>query len=246
MVTNISNVGVNSVAAIALSMQNKEVTRLEAASFNLANVDNAGFKAMMVMPQAVTYSKSGYPDISYVRATHLARDLAPGAFKPTGDPLHLYIAGNGYFKIQTPGGSRYTRDGRFTRSKEGLLVDAHGNTVEGGISIPGNIALVEIKKNGEIFADGNLIGQVSVYEFENEATSLTNVGFGLYRAEIEGQKTADSHIRPGGYEESNVEAVREMVKLNEIMRNYEFAQKLAAMEDTQQRKAINISTTGKA
>lgn len=242
---DISSVSINSVAAIALSMQNKEVKRLEAASFNLANVDNAGFKAMMVLPQAVNYSKDGTPDIAYVRATHIARDLAPGTFRPTGDSLHMAIKGEGYFSVQTPEGERYTRDGRFTRSREGLLVDAHGNAVGGGINIPGNVAMVQIEKGGDVYADGALIGRIPIYKFQDDK-ALANVGNGLYRASQQAETVENPHIRAGGYEESNVAPVNELVKLNEIMRNYEFAQKLVSIEDTQQRKSINISTTGKA
>ena len=242
---DIANVGVNSVAAIALSMQNKEVARLEASSFNLANVDNAGFKAMMVLPQAVTYKKAGSPDISYVRATHISRDISPGSFKPTGDPLHLYVQGKGYFGIQTPDGERYTRDGRFTRNEQGLLSDMRGNAVGGGISIPSNVALVDIRKNGDVYADGNLIGQIPLYTFPNEENSLANVGHGLYRANQPGEAVDNPNIRSGGYEESNVQAIKEMAELSDIMRKYELAQKLASMEEAKQRKAINISTTGK-
>ena len=55
----------------------------------------------------------------------------------TGEPLDFAIAGNGFFAVQTTQGVRYTRDGQFTESAQGVLTDSSGNPVldQGGAQI---------------------------------------------------------------------------------------------------------------
>ena len=48
--------------------------------------------------------------------------MSQGVLDQTGNPLDLAIQGEGFFMVQSPNGSRYTRDGGFHRSPAGLLV----------------------------------------------------------------------------------------------------------------------------
>ena len=56
-------------------------------------------------------------------------DLRQGELATTGNPLDLGIEGDGFFSIQTAQGTRYTRDGGFTRSSTGVLQTRQGEPV---------------------------------------------------------------------------------------------------------------------
>ena len=58
----------------------------------------------------------------------------------TGEPLDFAIEGNGFFAVKTAQGVRYTRDGQFTTSAQGLLTDASGNPVLGQAGAPIKVA----------------------------------------------------------------------------------------------------------
>ena len=54
-------------------------------------------------------------------------NMTPGTMQETGEPLDFAIVGNGFFAVRTPQGVRYTRDGQFTTSAQGVLTDPSGN-----------------------------------------------------------------------------------------------------------------------
>ncbi len=47
----------------------------------------------------------------------------------TGEPLDFAISGSGFFAVKTAQGVRYTRDGQFTSSAQGVLTDTSGDPV---------------------------------------------------------------------------------------------------------------------
>ncbi len=75
-----------------------------------------------------------------VRAHYTYTDFSPGPVEFTDNPFDFAIQGEGFFAVETPEGTRYTRDGAFTTDVSGFLVDQSGNRV--------------LDRNGEhIFAD---------------------------------------------------------------------------------------------
>jgi len=61
--------------------------------------------------------------------TSQSPDLTQGTLESTGEPLDFAIDGTGFFAVQTSSGTRYTRDGEFSETAQGNLVDANGNDV---------------------------------------------------------------------------------------------------------------------
>ena len=89
---------------------------LEVVSHNLANASTAGFKRELLnnwqlSPPAERPEVQSYVDVR-------SRDLEQGSIHETGKDTDLALQGPGYFKIQTPQGIRYTRNGNFTRSTD--------------------------------------------------------------------------------------------------------------------------------
>ena len=164
-------------AAAALAYEK----RLEVIANNLANVNTAGFKRDEVSFQAYLTSAEGQAQavqppyqtpqagssfwISYESRT----DFSPGPLKMTGNPLDLALNGKGFFSVESPSGTVYTRRGNFTLSSEGVLVTQEGWPVqgEGGgeIRIEGrnggpNGLEVSIGKDGTVQVNGRKVGRL--------------------------------------------------------------------------------------
>ena len=93
---------------------------LEVVSHNLANASTAGFKRELLnnwqlSPPAERPEVQSYVDVR-------SRDLEQVSIHETGKDTDLALQGPGYFKIQTPQGIRYTRNGNFTLSTVYQLV----------------------------------------------------------------------------------------------------------------------------
>ena len=63
-------------------------------------------------------------------------DYSQGSVRQTGGTYDLALSGSGFFTVSVTDKAgevhtRYTRDGRFHLTKDGLLVDADGNAVQG-------------------------------------------------------------------------------------------------------------------
>ncbi len=101
---------------------------LDTAAANLANAQTPGYRAereffrsVLLGPDAAD-SQLGQTVNNYGLLGGDRLSMAQGALQQTGNPLDLAIEGQGFFAVQTPNGTRYTRDGSFHRSQSGLLV----------------------------------------------------------------------------------------------------------------------------
>jgi flagellar basal-body rod protein FlgF len=120
---------------VALSRQMTLRRELDIVANNIANVDTTGFKVegTLVRTEPSTGAKmiDGPASLKFVIDDGVTRDFGQGTLRQTGGSFDLGIEGQGFFKIQTDAGERYTRDGRFTLSPEGKL------TTEGGAAVQG-------------------------------------------------------------------------------------------------------------
>lgn len=212
---------------------------------NLANLNTTGFKADRPVFQAV-YERAVYrlegarsAPIGTLSAGTLVAgaftDLQPGPLQTTGNPLDVAIEGQGFFAVQTPRGVRYTRAGAFQLNAEGVLTTREGYAVlsEQGepIRIPRN-ATFTIGEDGAIRVNNTLLARLQIVQgtltkdpegwFVGNATPLPN-----------------PRLVVGALEASNVNLVREMVSMIELMRAYESHQKVIHAHDETLARAIN-------
>ena len=96
---------------------------------NVANASTTGFKREGIVFDTLLSQPAPGESIDFVvdRATY--RDASNGPINPTGNPLDLAIQGAGYFPIQTPQGTRYTRAGTFQLNTDGQIVTLSGDIV---------------------------------------------------------------------------------------------------------------------
>ncbi|MDR3231990.1 MAG: flagellar hook-basal body protein [Synergistaceae bacterium] len=171
-------------------------------------------------------------------------DTQPGVVRVTDNPLDVAIDGPGFFSVQDDEGNTfYTRQGNFLLNDEGELITLDGMTVQGGggpIAV-GDASDVMILNDGQVLADGEVVGALTLYTFENP-TYLHQVGRNNLAAnDNSGAATGVEAPRlvPGAIEMANVSVVEEMVRMMEAQRVYEGASKALMTHDEETGKLIS-------
>ena len=234
--------------------------RLDTIANNLANVNTTGFKGDklsfrdtfrryahdLLDPNTTLRDKVPWPQgnvLAQPRISEQVIDLSQGAMKSTGNPLDLAIAGDGFFRVQTPEGEFLTRQGVYHRSSEGFIVDGHGNQLlgEGGpLQIPeGGDILIDAE--GQVTVGGEAIDVISLVRVE-DPRDLEKIGHSLLRmkdgAQAQPVPDEESTVEQGFLEAANVEVVSEMVNMIEALRAFEAYQKMISGTFEQDKKAI--------
>ncbi len=215
--------------------------RMNQVSNNLANVNTNGFKKENVTFWEMLYTASGKRQ-RVGKAMKIITNHAQGTVELTGNPLDLAMNGEGFFKIQTPDGIRYTRAGNFFRNDQGQMVTPNGHLVmgQGGeITIQGNE--VGIDRYGRISVDGEEAGRLAIVTFDNLEV-LQKEGENYFRLIDESAQELPPElleVRQGYLEASNVSTVVEMTAMIDLHRAYEAQQKIVHSIDSLDDRAIN-------
>ncbi len=235
--------GLYTSASAMVSQQLKQ----EVGANNLANVNTAGFKKdsafrktlidseKILQMNSTDFKQMEEIDESY---THYKQ----GDFEKTDNPFHTAINGKGFFTVQTPNGPRYTRNGSFTKGLDGTLTTTNGYQVlgrNGAIMLPGED--VFIGENGEVTSGGQMIDTIVISDFP-EPYNLTKMGDGLFSGDqnqVFQQTYGNYKLINGTLEDSNVNAVDEMVGMIETSRLFETNQKMIQMQDSTLDRAVN-------
>ncbi len=199
---------------------------------NLANINTTGFKRKVnSFSLELKGQMSSGPEqspISGAIRVNEALDFSPGTLLGTSRPLDTCINGKGFFEVETPDGPLYTRNGIFQINSNGQLVDLDGRIVagtDGPIVIPGGVSELQINiaEDGEISADGTLLGKLKIVDFKENEQELIPTGKNCFMAP-EGVEPGDAEnamIRQGYRENSNVQRMEELVNLIAVSRLYE-------------------------
>lgn len=214
---------------VALSRQMTLRRELDIVANNIANVDTTGFKVegTMVRTDPATGARmiDGPPSLKFVIDDGVTRDFGQGALRQTSGPLDLAIEGQGFFKVQTEAGERYTRDGRFTLNPEGKLTTQAGDPVQGEsgeITVNPTLGPVTIAADGTVSQGAAKIGRIAVVTFDDLA-SLSKTGDNLFRntSNLQPQPSTSARVHQGMLETSNVNSILQVTRLIEISRAYE-------------------------
>lgn len=223
--------------------------RLDVYSNNLANMGTVGFKSDQPVfrfdepNEASSPAGDSTPHLSpYAPNLEQVTDFKPGPIQKTGNPLDVAIVGKGFFEIQTAEGTQYSRNGRFSISEEGLLSNSDGWPVMGSggeITIDGS--RVEITDGGEVTVDGEVVDVLRVVDF-SEPYNLKKVGNAAFVPGADGITAHESEnftVAQGAVETSNVNAIRTMTEMIELLRVFESYQKVIRAADDTMAKTIN-------
>jgi flagellar basal-body rod protein FlgG len=230
-----------------------KLSRLDVMANNLANITTTGYKRDRVFVEMLKESALGQAEgkgeLDGV-ATRSYVDLSEGSLVSTGNPLDFAIQGKGLFAIDTPTGTRYTRNGHFKISADGTVVTEQGFPVQGTagrIQIPQHESprqgTVVVSELGEVSIDKTLIGKLRIVEPENPAL-LTKDHQSLFMAPSEARFLEGpggfTQVRQGYLEESNVDGIEEMVAMIELHRNYETDQKMITSQDATIERSLDV------
>jgi flagellar basal-body rod protein FlgF len=233
---------------VGLSQQMASNRAMEVVANNLANLSTPAFKResvqfqeYMVPVQATEAEGSGTTNVAFVLDRGVARDLSEGRFDPTGSPLDLAIAGNGYFVLQTPNGERYTRNGHFGLNEQGQIVNDDGYQLlsDGGpITLAPQDGDIKVASDGSLSTNLQLLGKLRLVQFADER-ALKKAGASLYEAAGQpAQPGIGVRVRQGMMEKSNVEPMIEISRMIEIMRAYQASADLTKSGEDLLKQAI--------
>ena len=158
---------------------------------------------------------------------------------------HLAINGPGYFLVETPFGTRYTKNGNFQIDRDGTLVTAQGYPVlsndQSRITIPNNATRVVINGIGNIDVQGTSAGQIGLVEFANEQR-MDRQGNSLFNATEQATPATRARMAQGAIESSNVSSISELIRVQEISRSVGSTAKFIETMYDLQRKVSSVYT----
>ncbi|NOT31922.1 MAG: flagellar hook basal-body protein [Planctomycetes bacterium] len=211
--------------------------RLDSVSANLANVGTVGYKRGVTASHEVEVER---PRGKVRGVTTLAEvDFQQGNLQRTGRDLDLALHGDGFFAVEGPEGEVYTRDGTFHMTEAGALVSEDGFSLAweqlSGVIDPVGLPLV-IDEAGNIRQGIQDVGRLRVVDFPDKSV-LTKDRNGFWSAPRAIQPgPSDARVHQYSLEESNANAMEEMVDMISVQRSFEVvARAFEAINQTYER-----------
>ena len=204
------------------------VRKQEMHANNIANVNSPGFKRDGLFTQELSRAKrKAIPtksDWEVPMVNDVFTDFSLGAFDNTGNPLHMAIEGDGFFRLQLADGSTVlTRSGSFQVDENGYLSFPGGALVlgEGGPIQIGN-GKVSVSGTGQVQSNNQTVGRI-VPVTVDDYDRLNKIGHSAFVVPegVELREVENSSIKQGFLETSNVDIVGEMIDMIISFREYE-------------------------
>ncbi len=238
-------------------------TSLDTIANNLANVSTTAYKKVRPIFEDLMYQTlrapglddesgqivgSGLQSGTGSRVASTQRINSAGTLMQSQNPLDVAINGNGYFVIETPSGTGYTRAGNFMRNNQGQITTASGDLVLSNsgspITIPSNATTISISSDGKVSYYTDSVSrsiaadQMAVVNFANPAGLLTTGG-GVYRETLSSGSPQTGTAGSDGLgsitqyytEQSNVNVAEELVSLIAAQRAYEITSRGISASD---------------
>jgi flagellar basal-body rod protein FlgG len=217
---------------IAASGMLSEMVRQDQIANDLANASTPGYKADrattrsfgdILLANSVTGQTVGPLGLGS-QIDRIVTDTSPAPARETGEPLDFAVVGEGWFGVQTPQGTRYTRNGQFAVSPQGTLIDGMGNAVmsQGG-------GPIQVGPDGRVDPR-----QVGIFNL----TNARKMGDNYVTGAAGGRATGS--VRQGALEGSNADPARSMVDMIASFRAFESGQRVIRTIDETLAKASNV------
>ncbi|HHW30878.1 MAG TPA: flagellar hook-basal body protein [Clostridiaceae bacterium] len=237
--------------------------KMDVITNNLSNVNTYGYKRDVTVfqsfPEALTMRMNEKDLIgrktSNIGTMELGSDIgeihtyySQGSLLKTDDKYNFAIKDSdlSFFTIGVPDqdgtiNEYYTRDGSFTINSNNELTTSEGFLVLGE---GGPIVLEDgdffIERDGTIIQYGEVVDKLLIRTFADNS-GLRKVGSNLLQSVNNNYEGVpfEGTIVQGYVEQSNVNIIKEMVEMINVMRAYESNQKMIQVQDSTLEKAVN-------
>lgn len=230
---------------ITLSRQLTLFSDRDVTANNVANANTTGYSSEHLLFNSYLTKDVNQKDrnpMAFAFDISSYHNLENGAFKTTGNPLDMAIAGDGFFSVETPLGTRYTRAGNFQLDGNGTLVTAEGYPVldESGqhITFTSETRDILVGEAGNISVNGEAFVKLGIYKFENPQL-LERLDSAMFKSEITPDVATDSRVVQGALAGSNVKPVMELTHMIDVSRSVSNTAKMIETLYDLQRKASN-------
>lgn len=232
----------------------KEALRkTQVMSNNLANLNTVGFHADFETIISHSIKNQTMETRISPKGGETFTDHHTGPISYTGRPLDVAINGAGFIAVQNKDGQEaYTRAGNFELTEDGFLISQTGNLVlgnDGAINVPRNAADISIDQKGVVSATLKGEAETSVAEIgrlklvQPPLNSIHKGVDGLFYPIEEGGNipvSQDVVLVSESLEGSNVDAVRALVEMVDMSRQFDSQTKVMALIEENATKANSI------
>lgn len=235
-----------SIAAVS-GLQSRMLS-LDLLANNLANAGTSGYKNDREF-YGVYSSEDSQNSVDGGEGTTLPTiqkqwiDFSPGTIEVTGNPLDVAISGKGFFAVNGPNGTLYTRNGNLKILPSGDLGTTDGytlrNTSGGNIHIAAG-KTITISTDGVVRQDGQPIGQIDVVNFKSTDSLRKQGGVNFENADPKNAPVTATNVevQQGKLEGSNVPVADAAMRLVGVMRQFEMLQKAITVSSDMDTKSI--------
>lgn len=235
----------NNSSYITLSGQIARKRQLEVVANNVANTNTIGYEQDNILFRNVDVRQNSRRSNSFTWPETTYRSGDQGGLKVTNRPTDLAVVGEGYFKVITPRGPRYTLDGSMVINSQSVLVTSAGYPVlspdNAFIEIPAEFQTLEISANGTVFVDDEEIARIGVFVFESK-DPIIKEGGNLYAIQGADRVLEEFTMVSGALRNSNVNSALAMSQLVEMQRSYGLTTDLMTNVNETETSAINKLT----
>lgn len=229
----------------AIRMATGSVQDMEVFSENLANANMPGYKRLTTMHAPFSDTLDQQVERNAQDANSIKVDQSQGALQPTGQGTDFAINGDGFFVVSNGDRQFLTRNGHFTVTPDGYLVNSLGMRLQGtggDLQIPrGSSALqVSVDGNLDLRAGEKSFGRLKVVAAD--MASLERAGNTLFSAPDQLEDASDCNVVSGHLEQSNTSVFEELTGMMTTLRNYEACQKMLRSVDDAENKMMSKLT----
>ena len=239
------------ITSIALSRMTAQQRSLDVTAGNIANANTPGYRAeRLVFSDFLVRNQGrdippGAKTVTFTQDRASYRDQAAGPLTHTANTLDLALGGDGYFTVQTPGGTRLTRAGHFALNAEGNIVNSDGHPLldRGGqkLQLAAADTRITVAGDGTISSENGQIGRIAVVR-PADPYRMKPEGGRLFVAEGTPVPIDAPKVIQGAIEQSNIVPVLELTRMMRDLREFEFTSKMVQSDQTRQQNAIDKLT----
>ena len=229
---------------------------LDLLANNLANSATTGFKRDLEFYGTYSSADSddpmnGGPSVTLPTVQKQWTDFTQGMVTVTGNPLDVALQGNGFFAVNGPNGTLYTRAGNLKVLASGALAtnesypvrDPEGKTIQITPNKP-----INILPDGTVQQSGQTVGKIGIFTFKSTAP-LRKMGATCFENTDPKNPPAASDnvaVQQGKIEGSNVPVADAAMHLVGVMRQFEMLQKAVGVSNDMDTKSIQEVARGGA